>query len=102
MLKNNARDLPKDLADIKTAAESEEGSAAGGSRTEGAGGHPTGRLRVLPQRDSDIVKAQEEEQKKIEAEYVERIKYKKRINKEVGRKIEEKVKGICRRRVGGN
>ena len=33
---------------------------------------------------------------------MQKVKYKKRINKEVGRKIEEKVKGICHRQVGGN
>jgi hypothetical protein len=39
--------------------------------------------------------------KEREAAYADRVKYKKRINKEVGRKIEEKIQGICHRKVGG-
>jgi hypothetical protein len=48
-----------------------------------------------------MVEAQKAGQKAKKEEYLETIKYKKRINKQIGRKIEEKVKGICHRQIGG-
>lgn len=53
------------------------------------------------QREQDIENAKKLGDKKREAEYLEKIRHKKKINKEVGRKIEEKVRGICHRQVGG-
>ena len=46
--------------------------------------------------------ARETEKHKQTIAGVEMAKYKKKINKEVGKIIEEKVKGICHRKIGGS
>lgn len=52
-------------------------------------------------RDEVLREKLETSAKDREKAYAQRVMYKKKINKEVGRKIEEKIQGICHRKVGG-